>query len=108
MSSLSATPAYQALQAHYDVTKSILMKDQFAADPDRFNKLSLKFEDILFDYSKNRISEETMDLLYNLAEQQDVLGLAKKNVFWRKDQRNRRSCSSSRRFAQPIQYSNYG
>jgi len=54
------------------------MKDQFAADSDRFNKFSLKFEDILFDYSKNRISGETMDLLYNLAEQQDVLGLAKK------------------------------
>jgi len=54
------------------------MKDMFAADPERFNKFSMKFEDILFDHSKNRITEETMDLLYALAEQQDVKGLAQK------------------------------
>ncbi len=54
------------------------MKDQFAADPDRFNKFSMKFEDILMDFSKNRVSEETMDLLYKLAEQQDVIGMAKR------------------------------
>eukprot|EP00545_Synedropsis_sp_CCMP1620_P000400 CAMPEP_0119009922 /NCGR_PEP_ID=MMETSP1176-20130426/4677_1 /TAXON_ID=265551 /ORGANISM="Synedropsis recta cf, Strain CCMP1620" /LENGTH=553 /DNA_ID=CAMNT_0006962507 /DNA_START=66 /DNA_END=1727 /DNA_ORIENTATION=+ len=78
MPDVSSTPAYKALQAHFEATKDVLMKDQFAADPDRFNKFSLKFEDILLDYSKNRISEETMDLLYKLAEQQDVMGVAKK------------------------------
>jgi glucose-6-phosphate isomerase len=78
MPDVSTTPAYQALQAHFEETKDVQMKDQFAADPDRFNKFSLKFEDILLDYSKNRISEETMDLLYKLAEQQDVMGVAKK------------------------------
>jgi len=74
--SLSSSSAYQALKAHFDVTKDIAMKDQFEKDSERFNKFSLKFEDILFDYSKNRVSEETMDLLYKLAEQQDVMGLA--------------------------------
>lgn len=38
----------------------------------------MKFEDILMDFSKNRVSEETMDLLYKLAEQQDVIGMAKR------------------------------
>ena len=56
------------------------MKDLFGTDPERFNKLNLEYEDssILFDYSKNIITEETMSLLYALAEQQDVSGLAKK------------------------------
>ena len=48
------------------------MKEMFASDPERFNKFSMTFEDILLDYSKNRITEETMDLLYKLADQQEV------------------------------------
>jgi glucose-6-phosphate isomerase len=75
---LSTTAAWKALEAHYEATKDVHMKDQFAADPDRFNKFSMKFEDILMDFSKNRVSEETMDLLYKLAEQQDVIGMAKR------------------------------
>jgi glucose-6-phosphate isomerase len=78
MSSLSESPAWKALEAHYAATKDVQMKDMFASDPERFNKFSMKFEDILFDHSKNRINEETMDLLYALAEQQDVKGLAQK------------------------------
>lgn len=54
------------------------MKELFKQDPERFSKFSMKFEDILMDFSKNRITEETMDLLHKLAEQQDVTGLAKK------------------------------
>jgi glucose-6-phosphate isomerase len=78
MPDVSTTPAYQALQEHFDATRNVLMKDQFAADPERFNKFTLKFDEILLDYSKNRISDVTMDLLYKLADQQDVLGLAKR------------------------------
>lgn len=74
---VSTTEAWKALEAHYEATKDVQMKDQFAADADRFKKLSMKFEDILFDFSKNRVSEETMDLLYKLADQQDVMGMAK-------------------------------
>lgn len=44
------------------------MRDLFANDPQRFNRFSLKFNDILFDYSKNRITEETLSLLIELAE----------------------------------------
>jgi len=78
MSPLTDSAAWKALVAHYEATKDVHMKDMFAADPDRFSKLSLQFEEILFDFSKNRVSEETMSLLYALAEQTDVQGMAKK------------------------------
>jgi len=45
------------------------MRDMFALDPARFEKFSLTFNEILFDYSKNRITEETVLLLLELAEQ---------------------------------------
>jgi len=45
------------------------MKEQFAADAERHTKLSLRFNDILFDYSKNRITTDTLPLLVKLAEQ---------------------------------------
>ena len=75
---LSETPAWKALTAHYEETNTHTMKDMFAADPERFGKFNLEFESILLDFSKNRINEETMKLLYGLAKQQDVSGLAKK------------------------------
>lgn len=78
MSGLAESAAWKALEAHYASMKDVQMKELFAADPERFNKFSMEFEDILFDFSKNRISEETMDLLHKLAEQQDVMGLAQK------------------------------
>lgn len=76
MSSLTSSSAWTALQAHYATMKSVHMKDLFAKDPERFNRFSMQFEDILFDFSKNRIDETTMDLLYSLASQQDVKGKA--------------------------------
>lgn len=72
MSNLSSSPAWKALEAHYYTMKDVTMKNLFDEDPERFNKFSMKFEDILLDYSKNRISEATMDLLYELAKQQNV------------------------------------
>ena len=69
MSTLTALPAWQALQQHYQSMANTHMRDLFAADPQRFERFSLQFEDILFDYSKNRITAETMDLLVQLAQQ---------------------------------------
>eukprot|EP00591_Stephanopyxis_turris_P015232 CAMPEP_0195541786 /NCGR_PEP_ID=MMETSP0794_2-20130614/51265_1 /TAXON_ID=515487 /ORGANISM="Stephanopyxis turris, Strain CCMP 815" /LENGTH=557 /DNA_ID=CAMNT_0040675893 /DNA_START=39 /DNA_END=1712 /DNA_ORIENTATION=+ len=75
---VSDTPAWKALEEHFSSIKDTHMRDLFEADSERFNKFSLKFEDILLDFSKNRITEETMSQLYALAEQQDVMGKAKK------------------------------
>ncbi|GAB3780272.1 glucose-6-phosphate isomerase [Spirosoma horti] len=61
--------AYTQLQAHYDSLKDQHMRDLFAQDPDRFNTFTRQFEDILLDFSKNRITTETLGLLEQLAEQ---------------------------------------
>ena len=66
--------AWQALQQHHEVVKSRHMRDLFAADPDRFDRFSLRHEDLLLDYSKNRILPETMALLHDLARAADVEG----------------------------------
>lgn len=63
------TSAWGKLQAHYDQMASVHMKELFAQDTERFNRFSLRFEDILLDYSKNRISQETLDLLCALASE---------------------------------------
>jgi glucose-6-phosphate isomerase len=65
-------PAHAALAEHYETAKDLRMRDLFAADPGRFGKFSLRLGDILFDYSKNRLTEETMGLLFDLARQAGV------------------------------------
>ena len=67
--SLTQLPTWQALAGNAKKMKSIHMRNLFASDPKRFQRFSISFEDLLFDYSKNRITEETMSLLLDLAEQ---------------------------------------
>ena len=78
MSALTSLPAWKNLQKHYDAQKDVQMREQFAQDAGRFKKFSLEFEGVLFDFSKNRINEETMSLLRALAAARDVAGWAKK------------------------------
>lgn len=68
MSSLTTSKAWIALQEHYQEIQNYSMRDAFAQEPDRFNKYSLHLNDILFDYSKNRITDQTLPLLINLAK----------------------------------------
>lgn len=62
------TPAWVALQKHHDelVEKGISLKDWFAADPDRVEKLSYRAGDLYFDLSKNLVTDETLKLLVDL------------------------------------------
>ena len=69
---MTELPAYAALVSHYDTVKDLHMREMFAADPGRFEKFSLRLGDILFDYSKNRVTEKTMALLLELARQAGV------------------------------------
>ncbi len=69
MSKLTNSPAWQALWTHFATMKSVDMRKMFQDDPNRFEKFSLRFDGLLFDYSKNRISEDTMKHLVRLAEQ---------------------------------------
>jgi glucose-6-phosphate isomerase len=69
MSKLIKSAAWQALSAHYTVIEPLQMRQLFRDDPARFNKFSLQFNSLFFDYSKNRINAETIKLLVALAEQ---------------------------------------
>ncbi len=75
---LPQTSVWRALKRHYKTIKDSQMKDMFANDPERFNKFSIKFENMLFDYSKNRINEDTMKLLVKLAKASGVEEAIKK------------------------------
>ena len=74
MSRLTMSKAWKALEAHKEVIVAQHMRDLFAADPRRFDTFSLRFGDMLLDYSKNRITGETMRLLRDLAMQADLPG----------------------------------
>ena len=63
------TQAYEYLADHFIDIASKSLKDLFQADPDRFNKFSITFNDILVDYSKNRIDDQTVALLVQLAKE---------------------------------------
>lgn len=78
MSKLTKTKAWKALAAHHKKMAGRLMREMFAKDPKRFEKFSMKACGIFVDYSKNRISEKTMRLLFDLARQADVEGWREK------------------------------
>jgi glucose-6-phosphate isomerase len=65
----TTSKAYQYLSSHYIDIAPKHLKDLFAADPQRALKFSLQLDDILFDYSKNRIDDETIALLMQLARE---------------------------------------
>jgi glucose-6-phosphate isomerase len=69
---LRQRPAYESLQAHYDNLKSRHLRDLFAQDPERAERFSIDAVGLYLDYSKNRITEETMRLLFDLARQSEV------------------------------------
>src|SRR3972149_5176406 len=76
MSKLTQSVAWQALSAHYSAIKPLHMRQMFQDDPARFDKFSVQIGktgdlagSLFFDYSKNRINEETIKLLVALAEQ---------------------------------------
>jgi glucose-6-phosphate isomerase len=69
MPSPTSLPAWQALKTLRRSQDGRHMRTQFNADPKRFERFSIRFEDLLFDYSKNRVDEVIVEELLNLAEQ---------------------------------------
>ncbi|RYF52327.1 MAG: glucose-6-phosphate isomerase, partial [Cytophagaceae bacterium] len=59
----TSLPAYAQLQEQYNLLKDRHMRDLFAEDPGRFKTFTRQFDDILLDFSKNRITSQTLDLL---------------------------------------------
>jgi glucose-6-phosphate isomerase len=67
--SLTARPAWKSLQAHYQKIRDVHLRQFFADDPRRGERMTTEAVGIIFDYSKNRITDETLKLLLQLAEE---------------------------------------
>ena len=65
----TSTRAWKKLEAHAEKMKQVHMRDLFNSDADRFASFSIEEKNILFDYSKNIITKETIDLLIELADE---------------------------------------
>ena len=70
--SLRQTPAWQALEENAEALRETHLRDLFAADPERGERFSVEAERLFLDYSKNRITEDTIRLLLQLAEERGV------------------------------------
>ena len=64
---ITKTAEWKALQEHWEDMQDVHMRELFASDKNRFNNFSMQAGGLLLDYSKNRITVETMQLLYELA-----------------------------------------
>lgn len=72
MAKLTGLSSWKNLESHFQSVKNEHLRDLFAKDNARFDKFNLQFKDILIDYSKNRITEETFKLLLDLAKETGV------------------------------------
>lgn len=72
---LTDTAAFQALQAHHATAVQWHLRDLFAQQPDRFERMHVRAAWLLLDYSKNRLNADTLDLLLSLARERDVEAL---------------------------------
>lgn len=70
--SLCATPSFQALQVHYETARNWRLRTLFAEDAERFTRFSLEAAGIFLDYSKNRLNQDTLRLLFALAREREV------------------------------------
>jgi glucose-6-phosphate isomerase len=74
---LTGTAPWKALAAHHREISDVHVRDLFVADGERHERFSLEIEDLLFDYSKNRVTDETVKLLLDLARASGVVEVAK-------------------------------
>lgn len=70
--SLTARPAWKALEKHQPAIAAKTLRELFAADPGRAERMSLEAAGLFLDYSKNRITDETLGLLLKLADECDL------------------------------------
>src|SRR5208283_1302136 len=69
---LTQRPAWKALKSHYEKVRGIHLRDLFADDPKRGERLTAEAVGLFLDYSKNRVTDETLRLLLQLAQESGV------------------------------------
>ena len=72
MTNLTNLPAWKALQAHHDAVKDVHLRDLFAGDATRGERLTAEGAGLYLDYSKHRVTDETLNLLLQLAQETGV------------------------------------
>lgn len=72
MAILTQHPSWKTLCKHQETISALHMRSLFKADPKRFEKFSLTLDDLLLDYSKHRITEETLSLLFQIAREAKI------------------------------------
>src|SRR5262245_31571357 len=71
---LTARPAWTALETHYEKVRNLHLRKLFESDPKRGERLTAEAAGVFLDYSKNRVTDETLDLLLRLAEESGLRG----------------------------------
>jgi glucose-6-phosphate isomerase len=71
---LTQRPAWKALAAHHQKIQKVHLRELFAADPKRGSRLTVEAARLYLDYSKNRITDQTLKLLVQLAKESDLSG----------------------------------
>ena len=74
MSLVNHTPAWHALDTHWQEMRQVQMRDLFDRDPQRAAEMTLRTAGLHVDYSKNIVTQETLGLLYDLATAVDLQG----------------------------------
>jgi hypothetical protein len=102
MSSLTQSPAWQALAHHHESARTVQMRTLFADDPERFSRFSASLGDLFLDFSKNRVTGETMKLLFaSPSRRRSPSGAI--GCFRGEDQRDREPRRAPRRAPQPLE-----
>jgi len=78
----TTTPAWQKLEEHYKNIKDVKMKDLFANNADRAHNMSVIWNDFYLDYSKNRITPDTLKYLLELADEVKLKEAIDKQFSW--------------------------
>uniref|UniRef100_A0A8W7P6H0 Glucose-6-phosphate isomerase n=1 Tax=Anopheles coluzzii TaxID=1518534 RepID=A0A8W7P6H0_ANOCL len=71
---INHSPVWARLHQHQRATRFMQMRELFQTDAQRFQRFSLRLDGVLLDYSKNRITERTLELLIDLAHEADLPG----------------------------------
>ncbi len=78
--SLRDRPAWKALEVHYQKMRDAQLRQLFADEPGRGERLNAEAAGLFLDYSKNRITDETLALLLQLAEESELRGANRRDV----------------------------
>ena len=98
---LMERPAWKALEEHYQKVRNAHLRSLFADDPHRGERMAVEGVGLYLDYSKNRITDETIGLLVNLAEECGLRERIEAMFRGREDQHHGESGCSSHRLARP-------